>query len=77
MFKLAVNKVRTFMYNLGDKGCGTRDTSQHFLGLFCSLGVDSEQYFELLKADEQVVWFFSWKPSVVIDISMNLFSSLL
>ena len=46
------------MYNLGDKGCGTRDTSQHFLGLFCSLGVDNEQYFELLKADEQVVWFF-------------------
>ena len=34
-------------------------------------------YSEVLKDVEQVLWFASWKQSVVIDIDINLFSSLL
>ena len=62
MFKLAVNKVRAFMYNLGDINVVELVILLSTL-LVCSaasvLTCFNEKYFELLKADEQVVWFFS------------------
>ena len=62
IFKLAMNRVRAFMYNLGDIKVVELVILLSTL-LVCSaasvLTCFNEQYFELLKADEQVVWFFS------------------
>ena len=60
--KLAMNRVRAFMYNLGDIKVVELVMLLSTL-LVCSaasvLTCFNEKYFELLKADEQVVWFFS------------------
>ena len=62
IFKLAMNRVRAFMYNLCDIKVVELVIFLSTL-LVCSaasvLTCFNEQYFELLKADEQVVWFFS------------------
>ena len=62
MFKLAKNKVSVLMYNLGDIYVVELEMLLSTL-LVCSaasvLTCFNEKYFELLKADEQVVWFFS------------------
>ena len=60
MFKLVVNKVSVLMYNLGDIYVVELDMLLSNL-LVCSaasvLTCFNEQYFELLKAEEQLVWF--------------------
>ena len=59
MFKLAVNKVRAFMYNLGDIKVVELVMLLSTLLVCSAASVFDEQDFDLLKADEQVVWFFS------------------